>query len=173
MVPPDELTLYCPGAEKPLNLRDDFLNRSLLDKERFRDFMSNWVERTIQAAQNGQPFDALICLWIMFNAWLGEVVVDRGYTETDWYLVQAAGRDRNLSNRFLEILEKNADLRGEASEFQSLWPVFKVRTLLDHGIRPWRDENPEEDRHEYRGKCFSYKLKRWDYAPPCFCDHQK
>ena len=97
----------------------------------------DWVRRAQCALRDKRRFDALICSWISFNAWVGRVVVDPDMSNQDRLLVASAAMDEVLSTRFDCLLRADGRTAQAARRFQSLWPVFKARSLSDRGIRAW------------------------------------
>jgi len=150
---------------------DKLLDRSLLSGKalhEFRDFVQPWVERGIRAAKNDEFFKGLIYLWITFNAWASAIITNRNSSEQDWHQIQAVGFDGTMDARFQDLLSRNQSFRNEIESFAALWPVFKVRSLHDHNIGPWWQN---ERRHDYRERCFSAGLSHTDYQPRCYRDH--
>jgi hypothetical protein len=45
-----------------------------------------WLKRAGVSAEKQEWFEALVCLRVTFNAWLGLVVTDRDYSKNDGYL---------------------------------------------------------------------------------------
>ena len=132
-------------------------------------FTHPWLRKADQAAADNEWFEAFICLWVVFNAWSSHVVADREQSEDDTYLWQAACLDSELASRFEKLLRDGGSFRNCAESFWAIWPVFKVRTLVDHGIGPW---DWEDSRRDYRATCFQKKLNIGDFGPQCYLDHQ-
>lgn len=168
------ITSECPGQRDPFrnNSRDDLLDRSLLTPEPFEYFVRPWFRKVRIAAKRDEWFEAFIYLWVTFNAWLAQIVSDRNFSDKDWYIVQAAGLDPTLEDRFNGLLEGDPEFLEWASTFHSLWPVFKVRALIENGVESWGAWNSEEDRSEYRARSLQLGLTRSEYSPRCFMDHQ-
>lgn len=160
----------CPGTQKPVILQNNLLDRQLLKWEEFRSLACPWIRRAEEAGKAGNHFEALLHLWIPFNAWLAQVVRNRTCTENDRYLVDAAGRDKSMAERFVSLISHDTTFTELVTCFHKLWPVFKVRTLDELGLEPWSGN--ESERHDYRTKCFSIGLGPIDYAPACARDHQ-
>jgi hypothetical protein len=162
------MTPHCPGAL----LRDsDQLERSRLDPH-FGSFARPWLRRAERARAGNEPFEALIYLWVTFNAWACQVVSDRDRTEEDAYLVQVAGRDEPLCARFARLKDDDHAWREGLDRFHGLWPIFKSRTLIERGLGAWEERGVPEPRSRYRDRCLAAGLRPRDYAPRCFLDHQ-
>ena len=146
------------------------LDRSLADRE-FWVVTGDWVRRSRRALHKQEHFEALIYLWISFNAWVGCVVEDRDMSQRDRFLVASAAMDELLAVRFDRLLQAGGRTADAARRFHSFWPVFKARSLSDLGLHPWGD--PDYDpRTGFRAKCFRAGLKKGDWAPRCFVYHQ-
>jgi hypothetical protein len=159
----------CPGANLR-QLKHPLLDRSLEDPE-FAKFAAPWLSRARSSEKKQEPFEAFIFVWVAFNAWLARVVSDRSETEHDSYLVGAAGIDEEMNGRFNKLLRDDMHFNATALTFYRLFPVFKVRTLVESGIPPWGEHGMEQRRDEYRERCFKSNLKRTDYAPRCYREH--
>jgi hypothetical protein len=116
--------------------------------------------------------EAFIYLWVTFNAWIAIVVAETRCNEEDGYLWRAAGLDLQLSTRFDELKTTDNLFQAKVKEFQELWPIFKVHTLVDKGIESWGAWGSNESRADYRIKCFRHDLERSDYSPRCYEEHQ-
>lgn len=164
----------CPGNHPDLkdSSPEALLDRSLLNRTDFWFFARPWVNRARATAREEEWFAAMIYLWVTFNAWVSLVVSDRRYSEKDYYLWRAAGLDPQLNDHFEYVLATNTTFKNNVDEFRSLWPVFKVRTLVDHGVEPWGPWGSRESRSEYRARCLSLPLGPSDFAPHCYLDHQ-
>jgi len=163
-----------PGSHRDLrnSSPEDLLDRSLLNGTDFRYFAGPWVNRAGAASKEENWFEAMIYLWVTFNAWVSMVVSNHRYSEKDYYLWRAAGLDPQLDGHFEYLLATKDSFRNTVVEFRSLWPVFKVRALVDHGVEPWGAWGIPESRSEYRARCFSLNLRPSHYAPGCYRDHQ-
>lgn len=123
-------------------------------------------------SQESSHFEGFIYLWIVFNGWASQVVVDEGKSQNDKYLVAALGQDQELNRCFEELKENNASFQSVTTGFASLWPVFKVRTLIRLRIQPWGNKQPRYDYirsviHRPEGSPTARA-----YAPPCFREHE-
>ena len=166
------LTPRCPGVDQQgKEIAHDLLDRSILPYD-FKYFSQHWLHRANRAREREQWFEGLIYLWVIFNAWLGQVIKDRSMSERDWFLVAAAGRDQLLSVKFEAMAALRPEFRERVDTFHSLWPIFKVRTLKDLEIGGWAESDLSEPRSTYRTKCFAEDISHRDYAPRCFRDHQ-
>ena len=154
-----------------VNDRHDSLDRSRANHG-FWAVTNDWVERSRRALQHQKYFEALIYSWISFNAWVGRVVVDRGNSNRDRFLVASAAMDEPLSTRFCSLLLDGGQTAEAASRFRSLWPVFKARGLSDHEISFWQAHWDDESRNEFRTRCFRLGLGGSDCGPSCFIYHQ-
>ena len=166
---------HCPKSHE--NVRNanpnTLLNRNLLNRAGFHFFAEPWLKRAKTSADNQEWFEALIYLWVTFNAWLSLAVTRRELSDQDSYLWRVAGLDPSLSKSFTGEIEKHGDFENWVLEFHSLWPVFKSRTLLDNNIQAWQPWNDHsESRAQYRVRCFSTRLDYSDFAPSCFLEHQ-
>ena len=146
------------------------LDRSMADRK-FWDVTDDWVEHSRLALRDQQHFEALIYSWISFNAWVGRVVVDRDKSNRDRFLVASAAMHESLSTRFCRLLRADGRAARAAREFRSLWPVFKARSLSDHGLDSGRGLG-YESRTAFRTKCFDQGLGKRDWEPRCFLHHQ-
>jgi hypothetical protein len=162
------MTAYCPGA----GLREgDRIERSRLDRH-FASFARPWLHRAERARAENEPFEALIYLWVTFNAWASQVVSNRDRTEEDAYLIQVAARDERLCDRFTNLTDRDQTWRGQLNRFHGLWPIFKSRTLVEQGLGAWEEGGATETRAQYRERVFAAGLRPRDYAPRCFLEHQ-
>ena len=153
-----------------VNDRHDSLDRSRANHG-FWAVTNDWVERSRRALQHQKYFEALIYSWISFNAWVGRVVVDRGNSNRDRFLVASAAMDEPLSTRFCSLLLDGGQTAEAASRFRSLWPVFKALSLSDQEIEYWYGLE-YESRTAFRNRCFRRELGRGAWAPKCFVYHQ-
>jgi hypothetical protein len=142
----------CPGQGDPFDKAppQELPNRDLLEPIGFEMFVQNWIRKACESAVREEWFEAFIYYWVTFNAWVAQVVADRDYSEKDWYLFQAAGLDPILTRMYDQLLEKEIAFRRTVHEFHSLWPVFKVRTLIENGFESWGAWGSGESRLEYR-----------------------
>ncbi len=164
----------CPGQDDTRFaqvLPEFLLNRSNLSKPDYDVFSKPWIERSRKAADQEEWMEAFIYLWITFNAWIAIVVADTRY-EDDGYLWRAAGLDSQLSARFDRLKTTDKGFHDKVEEFQELWPIFKVRTLVDKGVESWGAWGRNESRGAYRITCFQHDLERTDYSPRCYAEHQ-
>lgn len=167
-----ETTNRCPGVDQQGNkFPHDLLDRANLPDD-FNFFAQHWLRRANRAREREQWFEGLIYLWVIFNAWLGQVIKDRNMSERDWFLVAAAGRDQLLSAKFEAMMALRPGFRDCVESFHQLWPIFKVRTLEDLKIGGWAARDSTESRSAYRARCFAEDISHRDYAPRCFWDHQ-
>lgn len=152
---------YCLGNEDQRCKLD-------LDHEgsEFPHFVGSWLEK---ARGSSDSFEALIYLWVAFDAWLAEFAdpVD----ERDRPLLNAAARDANLIERFAKLLRDGEEFGPLAREFHSLWPIFNVRRLAQKGIAPWNSH--QESRETYCTKCFDSGLDHKAYEPRSFGYHKR
>lgn len=161
----------CIGLDASGNILDESkLDRRLLDKIGFDIFMKPWLRKAYSARNNREWFEALIYLWVTFNAWTAQIIVNRRLSEHDSMLVQAAARDPDLAERFESLRSHDRRFRDICAEFYSLWPVFKVRALLDRGIEGWNSNL--ESRAEFREGCLMVGVERQDFRPRCYLQHQ-
>ncbi len=139
-----------------------------------------FVKRARVAGNRQQPFEAvnaLVYLWIPFNAWLAQTVVDDTKSENDSYLVAAAGCDARLSGHFDGLLAERCQFQGNRRKVPEFWPIFKVRWLIENGVRPWGvqedDRRQRLERAAYRDLCFSKNPEPTRYRPQCYMEHQE
>jgi hypothetical protein len=173
-----------PIPNCPAKSPKDLLDYSKVDIHEFNYSMKPWIRRLFvkqarEAGGNRQPVaavNALVYLWIPFNSWLAQTVVDDTKSESDRYLVAAAGCDARLSAQFDDLLRRNAKFRATAERFRSFWPIFKVRWLIDNRIMPWGiqedDRGRRLERAAYRDLCFSKNPDPTRYRPHCYAEHQ-
>jgi len=135
-------------------------------------FADPWLRRAARSAGHKKWFEALIYLWVSFNAWLGLAVEDRRYSENDSYLWKAAGQDPIFQQRFEQEMELNKEYGELVSRFHTLWPVFKARALADEGIAAWGEWGADEPRREYRARVLTHNIEHRDFLPSCFMEHQ-
>jgi hypothetical protein len=156
-------------------LRDDAaasrLDWARADDEGFWHFLQPWLDRAARyrLRLHGDPFPGLIYSWVAYNAWLGQTVEDRDIVGRDRRLVEVSAFDHKLSDAFQTLREEDTQDGAQCREFYGLWPVFKARALLDHGIEPWATHG---DRDRFRESCFRRQLARGDWSPRCFVMHQ-
>ena len=163
------VNLNCPGSK--IRFQGNLLNRSLLMPQEFWMFARPWLLRARRAGfTKDEPFGGLIYLWVTFNAWVGQIIADRTMVEDDWYLVEAAGCDEKLGHDFQRLITEDPGFESIVSQFAELWPIFKVRALLDKNLGPWKGTVAERPRYRY--ECFTKSLKTSDFAPRCFQNHQ-
>ena len=167
-------TSECPGQRSQLRDKapDKLLDRSLLERTTFEMFTRPWFLKARVAATSEHWFEAFIYLWVTFNAWLSQIVSDRSFSDKDWYIFQATGLDPQLRDTFDNLNAHDRSFREVVSEFHGLWPIFKVRSLIENGVESWGAWGSDESRSNYREKCFNVSLKRGEYSPRCFLDHQ-
>ncbi len=168
-------TQYCPHNDSRLKGRDpsSLLAHRRPEDNQFSLFARPWLKRAEGSADQQDWFEALIYLWVSFNAWLGLAVEDTAYSENDSYLWKAAGQDPLFQQRFSRILEPSSEYSQLVNQFHALWPIFKARALADEGICPWGAWGANESRHQYRAEVFAHKIDYRDYSPSCFMDHQE
>ena len=165
----------CPHTDSHFEDKDP---ATLLDigrpaKLQFQEFAHPWLTRAQRSSESENWFEALIYLWVAFNAWLGLAVTDRDYSERDWYLWRCAALHPTFHQKLAESIASSRRLRETAHRFHSLSPIFKARALADEGIPPWGEWGVDEPRGEYRRRAFSRGLRNTDYSPSCFLDHQE
>ena len=168
------ITTECPGQNSPFRDKapDELLDRSLLERTTFEMFTRSWFRKARDAAKAENWFEAFIYLWVTFNAWLSQIVSDRNFSDKDWYLFQAAGLDPQLRDTFDDLAAHDRSFSEVVSEFHSLWPIFKVRALIENDVESWGAWGSDENRSAYREKCFKVGLRRGEYSPRCFLNHQ-
>ena len=168
------LTELCPQVHKEFRgiSPDHLLNRSGVDRYVYKSFSQIWLEKARSAAKQNEWMEALIYLWVTFNAWTSLVIHDTKYSDKDWYLWRAAGLDPTMSMRFQQMLDTDESFLSSVRQFQELWPVFKVRDLVENDIDSWGAWGDKTTRDEYRIKCFTYGIKKLKFAPECYLDHQ-
>jgi len=167
-----QITDLCPSADRRLkNIPHvHLLNRRIMDKNVFNTFSAPWFRRGQKAAERGDWMEALIYLWVTFNAWTSLVVADQRQSERDSYLWKAAGLDPTLATRFQQLLSNNESFQKNVQRFRDLWPVFKVRSLVDKNLESWGAWASQESRAEYRARCFHLVVS--DFSPRCYQAHQ-
>lgn len=163
----------------PDQVKTGRLDPHRVDQGEFNYILMPWFRLFDEARQEqGQAasMNALICLWIPFNAWLAQTIEKSEQSENDARLVEAASHDTALMARFDQLLAADATFTNTVTEFQSCWPIFKVRWLVEKGIDPWgvaRDDRGQYlDRASYRSLCFSKNPKPEHYRPSCYQEHQ-
>jgi|GEM_PF-2143519 hypothetical protein len=135
----------------PPEKRSLLLNRSKRELQgEFWEFAKRpWLERLFRAeiiskdnregSHRGSPdyFNNFIYLWVVFNSWLSICASeDLPDPEQDTSLVSAAACDQILTERF-DKLKLSGDFHEFSVHFAKLWPIFKARTIVDKGIKPW------------------------------------
>ena len=173
MVLQESTDTFCLGSNPAVRsiTPERALDRSLL-RDGYSDFLKPWVRKAEAAGKRGDFFEGLIYLWVAFNGWLAQVVAIRRHNEWDGYLVAAACCDNELSKCFEDLMEQDPSFSSTATEFRKLWPVFKVRTLLEKGVDLWGAWGQKENRSAYRRKAFGHNLSDSDHAPRCYLRHQ-
>lgn len=167
-------TPHCPHTDSRFEGRDpsNLLAHQRPEENQFSLFARPWLRRAEQSADRENWFEALIYLWVSFNAWLGLAVQDRNRSENDSYLWKAAGLDPLFQQRFSQSFESINVYQDLVRGFHALWPVFKARALADEEVAAWGASGAEESRDQYRAQVFAHQLDRRDYSPSCFLDHQ-
>jgi hypothetical protein len=163
--------------------------------QEFWDYAAAWLERARDASEKKEDicyFDAMIYLWVSFNAWLNEVADTNASNAAsdkvpnDSELVASAYLDGALSQKFAELKRDNAEFQLEVASFSSLWPVFDTRQLHQLEIAPWEPYTNFDcmdwndivlSRQKYVVKCFEAAQakapKGLFLAPRCYQDHQR
>lgn len=165
------MTSCCPGSRTEVQRRGNLLDRSLLKPQEFWWFAEPWLRKAYDHGfMHDKPFEGLIYLWVTFNGWLGQIVADRTKAEKDWYLIEAAGQDTMLNDKFRSLMVEDTEFSSTVKQFARLWPVFKVRALQDHGLKHWNGN--VTDRPNYLRECFMNNWEKGDFSPTCFREHQ-
>jgi hypothetical protein len=165
---------HCPHADERFRGIDpsELLNLARPEENQFSYFAEPWLGRATSSSKSKSWFEALIYLWISFNAWMGLAVNDRKYSENDSYLWKSTTQYPNFIQRFSQQLESNRDFSTLVNEFRNIWPVFKVRALIDNKIPPWGMQDKDETRSQYRIMALSRNSDYHDFSPSCFLEHQ-
>jgi hypothetical protein len=164
---------HCPHTDSRLNGNKpkELIDHHRPENSEFPIFAGPWLSRAKESAGACQWLEALIYLWVSFNAWLGLAINDRNYSDNDSYLWKAAGQDPDFVSLFDHSLQCDEEFAQDAHQFHELWPVFKARSLADLGIEAWGAWGSNEPRHDYRRRVFANGLDWRDYSPPCFLEH--
>lgn len=148
------------------------LNRTHQSKE-IEEFLRPWLARAEKREHWNDYFEAMIYLWVCFNAWLLYVVEDIGEELTDSFLVQAAGHDKILNDKFEQLKQADPGFAQLVAEFSALWPVFQVKALVKNGIEGWQQYDLEETRADYINRCLARGLEQKYYSPKCYLEHDR
>jgi hypothetical protein len=136
--------------------------------EDFWYYARKWLERAWKAPRKNTEFryfDAMIYLWVAFNAWLGETATNRDMAEHDKNLVKSAALDAALSNRFECLNRDDVRFSKTVGKFASLWPVFNTRQLHELNLPRW-----EESRKLEEMSCQEIASSRKNYVQQCLAD---
>lgn len=168
--------IYCKRLIEPLEGRHEerLIDRNLLPPDFWR-FASSWINRASKCiSQPKKHFEGLIYLWVVFNAWASQIIIDESKSNRDHYLVAALCFDQKLNKRFEKLKEIKPDFRNLTAEFASMWPIFRVRTLRVLRLPFWHGEGTLS-RWQYVNSIFHNKKhapKAYEYAPPCYREHE-
>jgi hypothetical protein len=108
---------------------DSILDRSHLPRE-LEKSLKPWLVRGEKAGHSSDYFEAMIYLWVSFNAWLLYAAKDIGEELTDSFLVQAAGHDQILNDKFEQLKQADPGFAQLVAEFSV---IYRVRCNLFHG----------------------------------------
>jgi hypothetical protein len=133
-----------------------------------RRLISGWFERAWQARQCSpeDSFENFIFAWFAFNGWAAcvtELDQDRAY-------IDALMCCPEVTEHFQAALNSpDSGLAQHASNFASLWPIFEVRALRQHGIHTW------DVRHKERAGLVEDYLSRGakSFQPQCWKRHKQ
>ncbi len=126
-----------------------------------RRLIGDWYQR---GADNADPFESFIYLWIGLNGWAA--CVSGHDADTRWRdaLVSSA----SLNDRFAGLVATATETARAAHEFATLWPIFRVDELRRRGLdylAPVDDRAQMSEHYREAGAT--------QFEPRCFFDHQR